>query len=193
MNAGDPSWEERGLRDAVLAGDASAWKTLYERHFGPLYAHVHHRAGRRRERTEDVVAECWMIAVRKIRKFDPGRGSLEGWLRGIADNVLRNRWRAWRREDAVVRIDPGDGSNEPAARHPETGRGLELAEQVSAALSSLPVRYQEVLRAKYEEELSVVDIAVRSGETTKAVESLLSRAREAFRAAYSKTEGGGSP
>jgi len=41
-----------------------------------------------------------------------------------------------------------------------------------------------VLRAKYLEGLSVAEIASARGETPKAVESLLSRARQAFRKVY---------
>ncbi len=41
-----------------------------------------------------------------------------------------------------------------------------------------------MLRAKYLDGLSVAEIAAARGETTKAIESLLSRARQAFRKAY---------
>ncbi|MBM3977486.1 MAG: hypothetical protein FJ299_10910 [Planctomycetes bacterium] len=51
---------------------------------------------------------------------------------------------------------------------------------VGAALSSLPPEYKAALLAKYVEELSVDEIAARSGRTTKAAESLLGRARTAF-------------
>ena len=41
-----------------------------------------------------------------------------------------------------------------------------------------------MLRAKYLDGRSVADIAAAGGETPKAVESLLTRARQAFRDAY---------
>ena len=53
-----------------------------------------------------------------------------------------------------------------------------------AARAELPERYEAVLRMKYLERMSVADMAAARGETEKAVESLLSRAREAFREAY---------
>jgi RNA polymerase sigma-70 factor (ECF subfamily) len=60
----------------------------------------------------------------------------------------------------------------------------ERAERVAAALAGLPERYEGVLRMKYLDRLSVAEIAATSGETEKAVESLLTRARAAFREAY---------
>jgi RNA polymerase sigma-70 factor (ECF subfamily) len=52
----------------------------------------------------------------------------------------------------------------------------------------LPARYEAVLRAKYLDGRSVADVAAAHGETAKAVESLLTRAREAFRQAYQEPE-----
>ena len=44
--------------------------------------------------------------------------------------------------------------------------------------------YEAVLRAKYLDGASVADIARSRGESVKATESLLTRAREAFRAVF---------
>ena len=88
MDHPEPVWRERALREAVLAGDADAWKAFYDENFGPLFAYVHCRTGRRLEDTEEIVQETWLVAVKKIARFDPGRGGFEGWLRGIADNVV---------------------------------------------------------------------------------------------------------
>jgi RNA polymerase sigma-70 factor (ECF subfamily) len=60
----------------------------------------------------------------------------------------------------------------------------ERAERVAAALAELPERYEAVLRMKYLDRSSVGEIAAQTGETEKAVESLLGRARAAFREAY---------
>jgi len=182
MAADERRWLERGLRDAVLAGDEAAWQALYDSCFDRLHAHVYYRVRRDRHRADEVVQECWLVAVRRIRRFDPDRGSFEQWLRGIADNVLRNAWRRWQRRDQTeVRMDPR------AACRPR-GDALAATEQVALAMSGLPARYQAVLRAKYEEELPVAEIATRWAETPKAVESLLSRARAAFREAYTRLE-----
>ena len=61
---------------------------------------------------------------------------------------------------------------------------LEQAEQVARALAALPDRYEAVLRAKYLDLDSVERISAKWDESPKAIESLLTRARQAFRTAY---------
>jgi RNA polymerase sigma-70 factor (ECF subfamily) len=178
MHSGERVWRERGLRDAVLAGDERAWRTLYDESFAGLYAYVLWRCAGLRDRTDEAVQDTWLTAVRRIGRFDPDAGSFAGWLRGIAANVLRNHFRRerLRRSTGPLR-DVADDS----------GRLRDPA-RLAAALSSLPDRYEAVLRAKYLDGRSVADIAAESGETPKAVESLLTRARQAFRDAYGTEE-----
>ncbi len=173
--------QERCLRAAVLAGDAEAWRTLYERHQAALYAFIHFRTGGRAHDAEDAAQECWLTAVRRMCAFDPDRGAFAGWLRGIAENVLRNqRRRAGRRE--AMPATPESAGDCPAGAE----LAAERAERIAGAMTRLPERYRAVIRAKYEEGLKVAEIATRWGEPAKAVESLLTRAREAFREAYAR-------
>ncbi len=178
-------WEEHALREAVLAGQETAWRALYERSFDALYAFVYHRVGRKSHRADEVVQETWLVAVRRIASFDAARGSFENWLKGIAENVLKNHRRRWSRDG---RREPLDESG-AADSTPSDESTLEIREMLALALTGLPARYQEVLRAKYHEQLSVQDIAARFGGTPKAIESLLSRARLAFRHAYETLDG----
>jgi DNA-directed RNA polymerase specialized sigma24 family protein len=55
---------------------------------------------------------------------------------------------------------------------------------VRLTLDQLPARYGDALEWKYVEGLSVKEIAVRLGVGPKAAESLLTRARQAFRDAF---------
>ena len=184
VNETDRKWLERGLREAVLDGDERAWTALYESCFERLFAHVYHRVERNRQRAEEVVQDAWLIAVRRIKHFDPERGAFECWMRGIAENVLRNqRRRWWRRERTEVALEQDASGLVPQ-------EALATTEQVTMAMAVIPPRYQGVLRAKYEEQLPVTEIAARSNTTPKAVESLLSRARAAFREAYVDLEKG---
>lgn len=175
---------ERMLRDAILAGDEEAWKTFYDACFESLHAYVFWRMDRRAQDAEEVIQDCWMTAVRRIRAFDPDKGCFEGWLRGIADGLLSNRSRRESRRRARERSLPGVET--PASSGPNPAPRADLAEEIAFTLTALPRKYQEVLRAKYEEELKVAEIARRWGEPEKAVESLLFRARAAFREAYGR-------
>ena len=171
----DRVWRERGLRDAVVGGDADAWRAWYEAEYAPLEGYVLWRCGSLRDLADDVLQDTWLTAVRRIRHFDPAAGPFHGWLCGIAANVLRNQLRARRRRTS---------RQEPL--HADLGAATDRrrAERVAEALATLPERSERVLRMKYLDRLSVAEIAAACGETEKAVESLLTRARVAFREAY---------
>jgi RNA polymerase sigma factor (sigma-70 family) len=66
----------------------------------------------------------------------------------------------------------------------------ELARLVRTILYHLPVRYGDALEWRYLRDSSVDQIAERLGVSYKAAESLLSRAREAFREGFSQVVGG---
>jgi RNA polymerase sigma-70 factor, ECF subfamily len=182
------SWnqEERLLRDAVLAGDAAAWRALYDRAFLPLYTWVWFRTGRDADRAMEVVQESWLVAVRRIRHFDPDRGTFNAWMRGIAAKVLLSRRRKWRRR---AHYETDFEALEPMLADPaDTGRQTAVAELVAVAMAALPDHYRDVLHAKYGLGRSLAEIAADLGQSDKAVESLLTRARNAFRTACSRLE-----
>ena len=59
-----------------------------------------------------------------------------------------------------------------------------------AALDYLPAPYGDILEWKYLRDMSIGEIARRLGRIAKATESLLTRAREAFRETFSLLSGG---
>ncbi|MCI0701506.1 MAG: RNA polymerase sigma factor [Planctomycetia bacterium] len=181
MTNGD-TWRERATRDAVLAGDTGAWRLWFDTHFERLSAYVQWRCGGLRDLADDVLQETWLTAVRRLSAFDPAKGSFFNWLCGIASNTARNAIRT--RQRANLRIRPLTPKDDvPSA---DASNATEKAERVASALTELPDHYEAVLRAKYFDQQTVEQIAKARGESLKAVESLLSRARQAFRDAYEK-------
>jgi RNA polymerase sigma-70 factor (ECF subfamily) len=171
-----PADDERRLHRAVLAGDEHAWRALYDATFAALDAYVCWRCAGLRDRADDIVQETWLTAVRRIGDFDPKRGRFLAWLRGIAANALRAEFRK--------RIaEPLLGADRPAPADAADDR-RDQAEQIARALACLPDRYEQVLRAKYLDQLGVESIAAAWAESPKTIESLLTRARAAFREAY---------
>lgn len=176
----DRSEHEARLRRRILDGDRTAWDELYDQCFDSLWISVARRVGARRDRIEDVVQETWLIAIRKIRRFQPERGPFRAWLHGIAEHVLRNAFRRWQREAKRQR----SLSAEEATPAPSTSATPDARELLEASFASLPESYRGVLQEKYVSELSVEEIARRHGATPKAIESRLTRARHAFREIY---------
>lgn len=174
----EQAWHEQGLRDAALAGDAQAWRVLVEKHQEAVRRYLGWRLGGCIATLDDLAQESWLIAARSLRKFAPGRGTFQHWLFGIAANICRNHLRTRRRS----RQRPYPQDHEPAEESPEDQR----ASRVADALAELPDHYERLLRAKYFEGASVECIAHSEKQTAKAIESLLTRARTAFRELYEK-------
>lgn len=171
---------ELWLRRAVLAGDEDAWKAWCQENFDPLYAYILWRCGGRRDQADEVAQETWLTAVRKIRRFDPRQGSLLAWLRGLATNVLRHQLRGHgRRRKRELAVG---GMDDAVSQHAEIQRD----ERVAATLDALAEGHEAVLRAKYLDGFTVAEIAAQWNETPKAIESRLSRARQAFRELFEK-------
>lgn len=179
MSQEEQRLREKALRKAVLQGQEDAWQLLYDPSFASLYAYVQWRCGGLNDPTEEIVQETWLIAIRRIRSFDPDQGTFLGWLRGIAAQLLRNHFRKQARRNGTTSLDavqPWNGATELEEQ--------ERAWQIAQALAALPDHYEAVLRARYLESQSVKEIAQSRNESPKAIESLLTRARAAFRTAY---------
>jgi RNA polymerase sigma-70 factor (ECF subfamily) len=182
MDEAGANWRERAIRDAVLAGDSATWRAWFAEYFDRLAAYVRWRCGGLVDLADDAIQDTWLTAVRRLSSFDPDRGTFIVWLRGIAANAVRNAVRARRRHDRRAR-PLGDGVHRSVGV-PDTM--MDPGERVAAALAEIPDHYVSVLRAKYFDRLTVEAIAAGRGESVKAIESLLSRARQAFREAYEK-------
>lgn len=165
----DPA-TEAGLIAAARAGNGPAWRALYDSAFDAVRRYAHWRAGGDGHLADDAVQDAWLTAAKSLSRFDPAKGTFAAWVGGLAANAVRTRLRSARRR--LV----GTLESDPAA----ATKNLRVAE----TLAELPERYEAVLRAKYVEGRTVAEIAAASDETEKAVESLLTRARDAFREAY---------
>ena len=177
MPASERIERERHLREAVLRGDIGAWQALYDEAFAEVRAYVQWRCAGLRDLADDITQETWLVAVRRVKSFDPRQAPFAKWLCGIAANLLRNHFRA--KQAATNQTLP----ERLVANAAELER-REQAERVARALTELSERQEAVLRAKYLESRGVAEIALAWGESLKAVESLLGRARQAFRTAY---------
>lgn len=167
-------------RAAVLAGDESAWRAWYDEAYQSLRFYVFWRLGRQSAGLDEVLQETWLIAVRKIRQFDPRQGAFSDWLRGIAANVMRNHLRERTKSPLPMVPAVAELLHDSSAVVDAEERTARVAE----ALSALPEQYAAVLTEKYLQQRSVNEIAQAWNQTSKAIESLLTRARSAFREIY---------
>lgn len=83
-------------------GDEAAWAELYGDHADRLVLWLHrlHHADPAAD-AEDVAAEAWLIAARRMAEFSGDRSEFAGWLFVIARNIWRSRYRTCRSRGTV--------------------------------------------------------------------------------------------
>jgi RNA polymerase sigma-70 factor, ECF subfamily len=91
MTRGKELIDDGLLLRRMIAGDEDAFTLLYRRKHAAIYRFALHMSGNCAV-AEDVTQEVFMTLIRDARRFDPGRGTLGGFLFGIARNHLRRRW-----------------------------------------------------------------------------------------------------
>lgn len=175
---------ERALVRRLRQGDREAFRQFYERMLGPLYRYVYFRAGGNREITEDIVHDTFLRAIGSLSGFSPRKGSLQAWLCGIARNCLHEHHRSLQKQREVAQSLGRSQSNR------SNGAELSLHDtkaRVNSVLALLPEPYERALIQKHVERKSVREIARMHGKSEKAIESLLGRARKAFRRHFRET------
>ena len=165
---------------AAQSGSEQAWRELFERHFEPVYRFCIALAGGRRDLAEEVAHQVFVIAARRIYRFDPGRATFRAWLLGIAKNRHMSIQASERRRKRHEELSPKRGSDANGRGSPDL--------RVHEALARLPFRYRVVLEAKYLRGLSMKEIASNDGASIEAIESLLRRARASFARVYEQME-----
>lgn len=184
--------EDRRQVRAVLAGDSSAFDAFFNEYFPRLYRYVLPRVEYCIADAQDLCQETLLRALRRLGTYR-GEAALYSWVCQIAANQLSDFWQRRQREGAHVVFAEDDPSVQAVlatlqaaeAGSPESQRhNIEIPRLVQATLDNLPGRFGDALEWKYLDGLSVADIALRLGVSTAAAQSLLQRARAAFREAF---------
>ena len=176
----------------LLARDEQAFHAFFNDYFPRLYRFAMTRMGGDEQASADVVQAALTKAVHNFGSYR-GEAALFTWLcticrREIIDYTRRN---AARQKHEVLREDLPDirAVIESLAASEQTGpehdyRRTELARLIQVALDQLPVRYGDALEWKYVYGFSAQEIARKLDLSIDATNSLLARAKRAFREAY---------
>jgi RNA polymerase sigma-70 factor (ECF subfamily) len=183
------------LLTRLLQGDPRAFDACFAEYYPKVYRFALRRVGGDIDLAEDVAQATLCRAFESLPTFR-GEASLFTWLCTICRREISRR--GSRGADSVIAVseddpevraaleslgvfDPGD----PALR----ASAQELREAVLVALDYVAPVYANILEWKYVRDLSVATIAQRLGRSEKATESMLTRARAAFREAFTILHG----
>ena len=179
----------RGLRER----DMELLADLVERSQRRLVRYLLYLTGRR-DYAEDLAQETWIRVLQRGSQYD-GRQRFDLWLFAIARNLaidhLRKKRKAVQtaslpddRDEILLVSSSGPSPFEAAARS-------EDAIRLAGQLQILPPLYREALLLRFQEDMSLAEIAQVLGAPVTTVTSRIYRGLAALRSAFE--EGGDSP
>lgn len=172
----------------MRAGDEEAFDHFFDLYFHAIYRFALARVGQETELAKEIAQATLCKALEKLATYR-GEAALFSWLCSICRFEISGHFKRERRSPPQVDLIEDGGAlrgvleSLPAGLDDPESALLrrEVARLVHVAVDHLPPHYSQVLEWKYSDGLSVKQIAVQLGMSPKAVESLLTRARLAFR------------
>ena len=173
----------------ILRGDQAAFRRVFDEYFPRLYRFALSRLHGDADAAGEVVQQTFCRAIERLDTYR-GEAALYTWFCQVCNNLIMDHYRSHGQESRrVVFIEdsPEIQAILAALIDPDGERGeaelvrRDVARLVQATLDHLPERYGDVLEWKYVDDLPVAEIAQRLTLSVKAAESLLGRARQAFR------------
>jgi RNA polymerase sigma-70 factor, ECF subfamily len=171
----------------MLRGDEDAFEMFFDWMFPRVYRFALTRVGGREDAAEDIAQTTLCQGIRRLETWR-GEASLFTWI----CTICRREVEAWRSTHPGADIHLIEDtpeiraalevlrSDEPLAADQMIQRE-QVATMIQRVLDRLPTHYGKALEWKYLDDLPVRDIALRLDLSEKAAESLLTRARAAFR------------
>lgn len=166
--------------EAIQAGDEAAFERMYQRYLPVVWRYAYARLYGDIHGAEDVTSETFLAVVRGIGTIAADRGSLAGWVMGIAHHKVADYARRVRKSASVRASGTLSAANKadgPLTALEESDRRAAIAR----VLENMPDDERVALEWKYLDGLSVREIAAHLGRTEKAAEAILYRARRSFR------------
>ena len=146
---------------------AELYAACYRRLVAQLYAFTSDLT-----EAQDVVQEAFARALARPRRLSDVDNP-EAWLRTVAINVVRRRWRRRRLLDGILLRE------RPVQQFAQAGPEPDRTD-VAGAIDALPKQYREVIVLHYLADLGVDDVAQVLGVPVGTVKSRLSRGRAAL-------------
>ena len=174
--------QERGdlLLQRAAKGDEEAFTLLYRRHQAALYRFALRMTGNAWA-AEEIVQDVFMTLMRDPKKYDASRGTLGGFLYGVARNrVMKHLERLPREVSLEEKNDDGTGHGivlQDASTPATQAEKRERLEQVRSAVLDLPAEFREAVVLCELEEMSYEEAAQMAGCPIGTIRSRLHRGR----------------
>jgi RNA polymerase sigma-70 factor, ECF subfamily len=183
----DAQGDDQELLRQLAKGNPAAFRSCYERYQGPIFRFAWHMTGNQAT-ADEVTQEVFLRLIHKPRKFDAAKGSLAGYLFGIARNVMRQQMTASyldvSLEDEEFKDDPAFATEPDALLELDRQERLDLLHK---SVLALPAAYREALILCDLEEMSYLEAGAILNCPEGTVASRLHRARAILKSRLQNT------
>jgi RNA polymerase sigma-70 factor, ECF subfamily len=160
----------RRLLEAVAAGDAKAFRTLYDKSVPVLFG-ICVRLMRDRDLAQDVLQEAMTRIWRKAHLFDASKGNAMAWMAVVTRNCALSRIAAAPPPSASL-----DEAGVLAAVESRSSDDPVTAADVRQCLKKLNEKYRKCVTLIYLHGLSYEELATQMGAPLGSVKSWVHRA-----------------
>ena len=174
---------DQDLIAKILARDRNALLTFYRRYTPKLARFIRTKIDSR-EDAEEVLQDTLFAFLEAIRDFH-GNSSLKTFLFSICHHKIIDFYRRRKIKQVVFSQTPNLSALVSPIMNPEEELDATiLKEKIHRVMVHILPHYRALILSKYEEHLSVAEIAKKFALSAKGAESQLFRARKAFVAIF---------
>lgn len=180
---------DKKLAARLIGGDSQSFDVFFNSYFPRVYRFALARLDHDHNLAEDTAQVVLCQALSKMSTYR-GEAALFSWLCTFCRYEISKQRKARGKSQGKTPLTEDDpavrgalesllstASNDPGV----AAYQAELSQLVKVALDHLPSLYADSLECKYVHGFSVREIASRIGKSEKATESILTRARVAFK------------
>ncbi len=166
------------------AGDKKSVELICRATWEPVYRFIYYKV-QNREEAEDITQETFARALsyKKMNEIHPEK--FEGFLRTVALNIIRDRWRQIRRSGKPLDFESADPLDVSEADHAEAGT---LRLTLEDALQRLTEEQRNVINLRIIQGYSAAEAGRVLGRKESTVRVLQYRALRALAAILKETE-----
>ena len=170
------------LVEQAQAGSSEAFGKLYDRYFDTVFRFVYFRVGNR-QLAEDLTADTFLRALKRIGSFTWQGRDLGAWLVTIARNLVADHFKSGRYRLEVTTGDVLDAERED--RGPEGSPESAVVDHITnvellKAVKQLNPEQQECIVLRFLQGFSVAETAQAMGKNEGAIKALQYRAVRAL-------------
>ncbi|WP_425560757.1 sigma-70 family RNA polymerase sigma factor [Luedemannella helvata] len=178
----DAAAEVWALVERAQAGDSEAFGLIYDRYLDTVFRFIYFRVGNR-QLAEDLTADTFLRALKRIGSFTWQGRDLGAWLVTIARNLVADHFKSGRYRLEVTTGDVLDADRED--RGPEGSPEAAVVDHITnvallTAVTHLNPEQQECIVLRFLHGFSVAETAQAMGKNDGAIKALQYRAVRAL-------------